>query len=64
MLNTLGETFSRRHFEVFFLDLSENRIWHFMQILFNGGNLLELSWGMGTEFSLLHRLRLFLGLEF
>ena len=32
-LSTLGKIFSRRHFEIFFLFFSENRIWHFMQIV-------------------------------
>ena len=29
----MGNIFSRRHFEIFFLFFSENRLWHFMQIV-------------------------------
>ena len=42
-LSTLGKIFSRRHFEIFFLFFSENRIWHFMQIVSYGDNLHEMS---------------------
>ena len=42
-LSTLGKIFSRRHFEIFFLFFSENRIWHFMQIVSLGDNLHEMS---------------------
>ena len=37
-LNALDKIFSRRHFEIFFLFFPENRILHFMQILFSGKN--------------------------
>ena len=39
----LGKNFSRQHFEIFFLFLPENRIWHFMQIVSYGDNLHEMS---------------------
>ena len=42
-LSTLGKIFSRRHFEIFFLFFTENRIWHFMQIVSLGDNLHEMS---------------------
>ena len=43
MLNTLEKTSSRRHTEIFFLIFQENRIWCFMQIVSNGGNMHEMS---------------------
>ena len=39
----LGKNFSRRHFEIFFLIFLENRIRHFMQIVYLGDNLHEVS---------------------
>ena len=36
--STLGKTFSKWHFETFFLFFAENRFWHFRQIVFNGDN--------------------------
>ena len=35
MLSTVAETFSRRHFEVFFLFFPEKKFCHFMRILFS-----------------------------
>ena len=43
MLSTLGEQFSRCHFEMFFLFFPKNSIWHFIQILSNGANLHKMS---------------------
>ena len=42
-LSTLSKIFSRRHFEIFFLFLPENRFSHFMQTVSNGDSLHELS---------------------
>ena len=39
----LGKNFSRRHFEIFFLFILDNRIWHFMQIVSYEDNLHEVS---------------------
>ena len=40
-LSTQGKIFSRQHFEIFLLFFTENKIWHFMQIVSN--NLYEVS---------------------
>ena len=40
-LSMLGKKFSRRHFEIFFLSFSENRVWHFVQIVSQGDNDLQ-----------------------
>ena len=40
-LITLGSNFSRRHFEFFFF--LENRIWYFMQSVFDADHLQEMS---------------------
>ena len=37
-LYMLGKNFSSQHFEIFFLFLLENRIWHFMQIVSKSSN--------------------------
>ena len=42
-LSMLGKNFSRQHFEIFYLFFPENRLWHFMQIVSLGDNLLEMS---------------------
>ena len=41
-LSTLGKNFSR-HFRIFFLFFSENRFWHYMQIVSYGDNLHVMS---------------------
>ena len=38
-----GKNFSRWHFEIFVLFLTENRIWHFTLIVSSGDNLREMS---------------------
>ena len=43
MLSTLGNNFSRQHFEIFFLLFPENWLWHFMQIAFSKDDLHEMS---------------------
>ena len=43
MLSTQSKIFSRRPIEIFFLFFPENRSWHFMQIVFTGDNLHEMS---------------------
>ena len=42
-LSTLGKVFSRQHTEIFYLFFPDNRIWHFMQIVSNGGKIRKLS---------------------
>ena len=41
-LSPLGKIFSKRHFEIVFLFFTENRVWHFMQIVSTGDNLHEM----------------------
>ena len=43
MLSKLGKIFSRQHFEIVFLFFQENRLWYFMQIVFLGEYLHEIS---------------------
>ena len=40
-INIRGKNFSRQHFEMFLLFFQENRLWHFMQIVFLGDNSLH-----------------------
>ena len=42
-LSTLGKTFSRRYFEIFFLIFLGNGIWHSMQMVSYGNYLHEMS---------------------
>ena len=53
-LSMVGKNFSRWHFEIFFLCLPENRLWHSMQIVSFGDNLHELSrsifWGKSENY--------------
>ena len=51
MLSTLGKIFSRRHFEIFFLFVSQDTGFD-MQIVSNGDNLHDIS-GKGKEIMLL-----------
>ena len=39
-----GRNFSRRHFEMCFLLYSENRLWHFMQIIYILGKMKKSSY--------------------
>ena len=41
--STLGKFFSKPNFEIFFLFFQGNRILQFMQIVFTGDNLHEMS---------------------
>ena len=43
MLSTMGKIFNRQNFEIVFLFLPENRIWHFVQIVSIGDNLYGMS---------------------
>ena len=41
--STSGKIFSRWHFKSFFLFFSENKVWHFLQIVSSGDNLHEMT---------------------
>ena len=43
MHSILGKNFSRWQIMIFFLFFPENMIWYFMQIVFSGDSLHELS---------------------
>ena len=42
-LSTLGKIFIKLHIEVFFLYFPENKVWHLVQIVYNGDSKHEMS---------------------